>query len=78
MCDVTDKMNDVTVNVATWLASYADRSLTKCKCQFCHKALSSHVDESKPQTNLTLYWIHVFTMFYMRYACILGMYTTEF
>ena len=78
MYDVTDKTNGVNSYVATWLASYADRSLTKRKCQFCHKALSSHVDESKPQTNLTLYWIHVFRMFYMRYAYILGMYTTEF
>ena len=46
MCDVTDKTNDVTT---CWPAM--PTSLMKRKCQFCHKALSSHVDESKPQTN---------------------------
>ena len=35
--------------------------------------------QSDKQTNLTLiYWIHVFRMFYMKYACILGMYNIEF
>ena len=51
MCDVTDNTNDVMVMQPLAGQLCRQKPDETRKCQFCHKALSSHIDESKPQTN---------------------------